>query len=358
MRGYIREIDSLRAGAVLLVLVHHWLTGFFEAFPIGRFGVRLFFVLSGFLITSILLESRTRIAAGASTVGGELKTFYARRTLRIFPVYYALLVVTAAAGMSVVVDTLPWHMLYASNVYFALRGEWNEYVTHLWSLSVEEQFYAVWPLTILFLPRRWMLAGLIGLVVAAPLFRLALALADVNPIAVRILTPSCFDTLGMGALLAFARFNDWGTERWTARCFVLGAPLLVATLIVGLRAPDAVFVLVFQDFAVGLLSVAVLNLVILNAGAAWLAPLRLKPILYVGQISYGIYLYHLFVTHAVASALPTAGSASKIPLYLIGTLLVAALSWELFEKPINGLKRHFPYAPATRFSNEAPSAVL
>lgn len=328
---------------MLSVLIHHWCTRFSYKLPLGDLGVRLFFVISGFLITGILLGARNRVSNGAGGLGGELGAFYARRTLRIFPLYYLVLLVAAGLDLGSVRQTLPWHLAYGSNIYFALRGAWQDCISHLWSLSVEEQFYLVWPLCVLLAPRRLLPPLILAAIAVGPAFRLW-ALAVANPIAASVLAPGCFDALGFGALLALQ-----GCQRWRALLAAGGAGLAV-TLAVGFNHPGADFVVVWQPFAAAAAFAGLLGGVAEFSGRPVLAPLRWAPLLYLGKISYGVYLIHLFVPEALARfGLHTAPLVAPV-IYAAITIALAALSWQIFEAPMNRLKRHFPYGrrPAAR----------
>lgn len=141
---YMPELDGLRAIAVGAVLFAHFIpVKYHVSLPFGSAGVQLFFVLSGFLITSILLRSKD------VSLRKALKNFYARRFLRIFPLYYLLLALCALTGWMSWQEDLPWHVFYLSNVYISQLGHWPSVGGHLWSLSVEEQYYLVWPLVVL-----------------------------------------------------------------------------------------------------------------------------------------------------------------------------------------------------------------
>ncbi|MGH7802858.1 MAG: acyltransferase family protein, partial [Candidatus Binatia bacterium] len=143
-RERFAELDALRAFAVTLVVWSHAVGGEVGvgALRVGGYhGVTLFFVISGFLITGILLDARAAAARAGTSAGFALRAFYARRFLRIFPVYYAVLLVTFALGFDAVREELGWHLAYLSNWHFAARGEFGISTSHLWSLAVEEQFY-------------------------------------------------------------------------------------------------------------------------------------------------------------------------------------------------------------------------
>src|SRR5262245_45608829 len=143
--AHMPQLDSLRALAFFGVAVSHWLMAEFPLATLGGTGVQLFFVLSGFLITGILLdyrraqESNTRLSAGS-----VLRTFYARRFLRIFPLFYGVIAVAVVLNTGPIRELWPWHALYASNfLYAANHPTAGDPFTHFWSLAVEEQFYFV-----------------------------------------------------------------------------------------------------------------------------------------------------------------------------------------------------------------------
>jgi peptidoglycan/LPS O-acetylase OafA/YrhL len=150
------ELDGLRAVAAFAVLVGHLYprsTWVVDGFHFGRFGVDLFFILSGFLIVNILLQGRAGIERGRS-LAGQLKNFYVRRVLRIFPLYFGILLVFGVLRYGTVPSQFWWHATYTSNYGTALYGINFGNFEHFWSLCVEEQFYLVIPLSVLALPPR------------------------------------------------------------------------------------------------------------------------------------------------------------------------------------------------------------
>ena len=213
--GHIAALDGLRGLAILMVMLFHQadfaaVTALQRVRPRrvigqGQAGVDLFFVLSGFLITGILVESR-----GASRY---YRNFYARRFLRIFPLYYAVLF----AAFVVIPHWLPslqkakwahatgwnqlWYWSYLSNWYIAIwtRGPTHGIVDLSWSLSIEEQFYLIWPWVVASCSRRALLRVCAALAVAGPLFRLATVVAGAPPTWPSFLTPAKFDALGVEA---------------------------------------------------------------------------------------------------------------------------------------------------------------
>jgi peptidoglycan/LPS O-acetylase OafA/YrhL len=158
-QAYSPQLDALRAFAVAGVLYSHFWQ---EESGAGHLGVRLFFVLSGFLITGILLSLRPTATSGGTALRG-LSIFYVRRAIRIWPAYFLLLGTAISLNLQNIRDTALWHALFASNILFSLRNEYVPWVTApWWSLSVEEQFYLVWPFLMLLPPKRalpWVAGG-------------------------------------------------------------------------------------------------------------------------------------------------------------------------------------------------------
>jgi len=347
------QLDSLRALAVTGVLIHHaWPTCILDFVDLGHVGVRLFFVLSGYLITGILLRCRRSIEAGQSDVATALRRFYIRRFLRIFPPYYALLALMVMANFPGVRNTLWWHAGYASNFLFALQGSWTPWVTsHFWSLAVEEQFYVVWPFLILLVPRSRLVAVVIAITVSSPLFRLIGLLAGVNETALWVATPASLDALGLGSLVALCA-DQPDARRRLFRLGLISIPLALIILGVVSLVNDRLWLsYVVNETVVALALACLVGKTAEGFGGLSGRLLSLRPLQYVGTISYGIYLYHLFVLQAFWKLLGVARQPllDKGPvLFLIVasmTVAMAAMSWKFLEQPFNDLKRHFPYEP-------------
>ncbi len=162
--NYIPQFDSIRAIAVILVIIHHWFetNKVLNFFPNGALGVNMFFVLSGFLITGILLKAKKQVEAETTTRGTAFKNFYIRRTLRIFPIYYLLLFVLWLMHDPAIAKDGVYYFTYTANYLFFSQQFFPARVAHLWSLAVEEQFYLIWPWLIILINRKW-LPYLIGL---------------------------------------------------------------------------------------------------------------------------------------------------------------------------------------------------
>ena len=148
---YFKQLDSLRFFAVLLVLFSHWLSGFpiVEKLRLGAIGVEIFFVISGFLISLQLYQYKNFIEARQTTFSKAIFVFYIRRVLRIFPLYYFILILATSINSGEIRTAAVWNFGYASNFYFIKVQHWTSTFSHFWSLSVEEHFYLAWPFLIL-----------------------------------------------------------------------------------------------------------------------------------------------------------------------------------------------------------------
>lgn len=343
--GYSPQIDTLRAFAVGGVLYsHYWVSDSHW----GHWGVRLFFVLSGYLITAILLSARD----GGGSLWHVWKSFYIRRALRIFPAYYALL----AAGLLIspeVREVIAWHALYGSNLLFAVTNDWGYWpLAHLWSLSVEEQFYVAWPFIVLLAPRRALAPLLIGLIASAVLFRLAISDQPEGPIKY-VLPPAAFDALGAGGLLAvLERYGRLGTGAlWLASAGAIGA--LAAVFWLSGHGYSATGYFVLTDFLLVLPMAAAVIACRLRLGGAWALLFEARIPRYLGRISYGIYLYHFPVLALLFEAFELAGLAppaeGPLRFFVAGTatVCIAALSWRQVERPALQARSAFAYAPAS-----------
>lgn len=359
------QLDGVRGMAVLLVLVQHYAdVPLVRRLGPGGLGVWIFFVLSGFLITGILLDVREALTAGRATLGTALRAFWARRFLRIFPLYYAVLLGAAALDVPPVRRSFGWHAAYLSNLYFARRGAWDGPVTPFWSLSIEEQFYLLWPLAVLGLSRRGLLRLIAALLVGAPLLRLVY-LRGFGAFSAGLLPLGCADQLAWGALLACCwRDPDAldGVRRAVVRAGVrVAAPLVALYPALGPAQEGTAAHALVVMFQLTLAAVAAFALVDAAArGTTGLAgrALGAAPLRYVGRISYGLYVQHTFVRTlllglgALPGLAPLGGwlrATSQHPLrwlpFATATVLVTATaSWHLFERPLNALKDRFPYA--------------
>jgi peptidoglycan/LPS O-acetylase OafA/YrhL len=333
----IPELDGLRGiSAVGIVLLHQCLSHFFFFWS----GVDLFFVISGYLITGIILRERHS--------PGFFTRFYVRRSLRIWPTYYLCLAIVFALerfGRFPVAGNAFVHCLTFTQ---HIQNYWSSVPTLLprafaqtWTLAIEEQFYLLWPILLFFVPKKYASVTLGIIILASVVARSSGMPSD--------LLLGRADGLALGSLLA-VKFE--GTPRaalerdlWAVVCLCLayfgfGAGWEGATFFAAFPVNSWATVFVFNVFFCGIVGLAVLH-----SGAPWLAVLRIRPLRYLGKISYGIYLYHLLVFWVIDAGMMKDPSFA-LPWHSLGwesvrwslCLLIPALSWRWIEEPLMDLK--------------------
>ena len=352
---HMTQLDGLRALAVLSVLFSHFGAQdnlLAHCLPWGPMGVRLFFVLSGFLITGILLRCREQKCSEQASGWHLLRNFYARRFLRIFPVYYAILFTLALINLRPVREYFWWHLSYTSNIIYAWQGEFNGPGSHFWSLAVEEQFYLIWPLLILFMPQRWLMRLSVGVVALAVGFRSLGVWLGYNDLALQILPFGCLDSLGLGSLLAVltAGGRNWSpsARRFANTSFWCGLLLMAFLSLADGTAWGHKLGVALQVLGMALVFVALVAWAA-QGMAGWAGKfLSWRPLVYIGKISYGLYLYHGFMLAVGPREFDFFGFHDFYPRFgamfnSVVSILVAAASWHFFEAPINRLKERFSY---------------
>ena len=364
-KTYLVQLDGLRFIAVTLVMVDHWL-GETNIIPIGYFGVNMFFVLSGFLITRILITSKQRDQELKRGPAHSLKAFYIRRSLRIFPIYYITILVLAAINFQAVRMSFWWLVTYTQNIWIVVHKTWLGAIDHLWSLAVEEQYYIFFPFLVLITPRRYLPHLLFGLIALAIGLRLIFYLNHSLWIYQFVLTPTCMDAFGMGGILAYLfvfnqdRFNRLVRNNyllWGSFLLLLVNVYFMEQFLLGTRRLTSD---VLARFFMSLFSAFMIGRAIVGFGQPMKWLLQNKVTVYLGQISYGLYLFHnlvynyyhtqptyptLRVWNKAAALFPVLTSTPLLQLsyFYVLTVLVAAISWHFIEKPINSLKDKFSY---------------
>lgn len=340
----IPELDALRGLAAVAIVAFHLNP---QAFYPGWTGVDLFFVLSGYLITGIILRhGRER---------GFLGTFYMRRGLRIWPIYYlalfALVVWNSYLSHPSSLKSLPYYLTYTQNVplyWRHLAPTWRVF-DHTWTLALEEQFYLLWPALVLLVGNKRVIPLCLATVALACMAREGGWIAW-SPYSERILLARC-DGFALGGLLA-AILESGVTRRKTAGLaltFALAVAYIAWGMIaagsgvgfLGLPTPPRPSTTIL---AVGLLYFGLVGLVATGAGSRWLLPLRFRFLAYLGQISYGLYLYHYPIFWAFDGySFDIHHSWTIRAEKVAATLIVSVLSWHLIESPILRLKDRFSY---------------
>ena len=331
---------------MLLVLISHWLFGlpYVENLRLGSIGVDFFFVISGFLISLQLFNFKNAVENKQETFGRALFVFYARRILRIFPLYYLIVIISAIFNSGEIREALLWNLAYASNFYFIKLQYWPGIFSHFWSLSVEEHFYLVWPFIVLFINKKYFPHVFTFVILFSVLFRYAVFNGNPNYFVLNVHTFSCLDLFMLGGFVAFLfeykkelflkmftnvnyRFatffsfallyfiwiikSDWGSFNWIYQRFLFG--VIYASLI-GFLASGRGFGKLFEN----------------------------KFLSHLGKLSYAIYLIHNFVPGIL---LPI--KEFNLPfyiefiIYLFVTLVISEILYRLVEKPIRNLNKNF-----------------
>ncbi|MBK9332811.1 MAG: acyltransferase [Ignavibacteria bacterium] len=348
---YMPQLDSLRAFSIFLVLLGHWVQEdvWFKKIPVGTIGVTIFFVLSGFLISGILMKNRDSADQENKGIFYFLKHFYIRRTLRIFPVYYFTLAVLYVLNTENIRAVIGWFVLYISNYYLYFKMDWAGSLSHFWTLAVEEQFYIFWPLVIFFTPKKHLLKVIYVLILTGVLFRgfnfLINDRTEYHTMFSYMLTLSCIDAFSLGALLAYARnYIDKNIDlNKGVYLYVLYGVFLLMIILMFFEIN--VIDVAMSKFCISVIALFMVSKLSLGAGGIWKLILENKFIIYIGKISYGMYIFHTFIP-AIYTALKIPPAKSLIVMfviYFLMLLIISSVSWYLLEKPINSLKKKFSY---------------
>lgn len=336
------QLDALRTLSLAAVVYQHtMLPRGIVLGDTGAMGLMVFFVISGFLITGILLDARDRAEASGVAKRGVLGRFYVRRFLRIFPLYYAVLAVAVLLHEENTRRYLAELVTYRTNFLLARLGHNVAPVTPLWSLAVEEHYYLVWPLVALFAPRRALWGAVAVMVLGSVFARWWIAVHGGSYQAVTMPTYASVDGIALGCALALlARETDAARrERWLRGALVLGAVLLAARA--GLTvAQQSALRHALNVLPVGLVAVWLVDRATHDRLPRWLGHWSLSGL---GVMSYGMYVLHRYVMHYLGFD-AVRGPQVFLSVFAVSALL-AAVSWYLFERPINELKRFWPYVP-------------
>lgn len=346
-RSYYPALDGLRGLAILLVVIYHNF-GFIDYFFFGWLGVDLFFVLSGFLITDILLKTRNDPY--------YLKNFYGRRILRIFPLYYLILIIfliimpalnPSFLKLDYYVNHQFWLWFYLQNWLYIFHPSPTNFLDHLWSLAVEEQFYLIWPFVLLVIKKeKTLFIFMLALLLAVVSFRVIIWFYNVRQLAYfNLYTFTRIDGICIGSMLALLRqFNSEFLKKYTS------------VIVFALAGLNFLFYFINKEFGftfpfkamIGYTTFAVLfgilvNEVVDNKHKIVSAIFENRLLKFFGRISYGLYIFHwpvylIFKGHfsisnnLIQSAIPT-----------IIAIIISVISYEFFEKKFLSLKKNFKY---------------
>ena len=363
----IKGLDTLRAFAVIFVLFEHmgsWFNQEVEPgkfvkavlLPSGNMGVDLFFVLSGFLITSNLLNAKIQ-PDGAEPMH-IIKNFFIRRALRIFPIYYLLVFVLFLINFDAIREVIWYCLTYTLNIHIYNTNAWCTF-SHTWTLDIEEQFYLIWPWLVIFVPTRYFkLLTSIAIIIGVGSTYYTLGIEKKMG---HFMMFNCLDAFGLGALYAgytilgnqrkkferwalVAALIAWGTIIYWNMLWYLNLHLYWGTLI--------------YKFAYAMVGLGLIILVINNKNKILQKYLLENRLLnYIGRISYGIYLYHYIYMHKWFGAVGDYihqlgihhhrlagwmdGIAPRFFIQVTIVMLLSALSYQLIELPFLSIKDKF-----------------
>ncbi len=345
---YQPHLDGLRALAILGILFEHFDLPLPALLRCGPLSVRFFFVLTGYFITLSLWRVRGEMAVpnqGFLPLG----RYYLARLLRTGPPFYLSLALGALFGIEEVRTNFFWLATMQANNYIAWLGYWPDAISHYWSLAVQEQFYFLWPLVVLTLPRRWFMPTMAAFIVFGLGFRIVCILTETTTLARWVTLFGCVDSFAVGALIAYLKQSKVLDKMWQSKnllfamplaafgCFYLGRALMTlpenSVWLALTESVDAVF----------LAWVLAASLTGMNTRYARI--LSWTPLVYVGRISYGIYVYHVFIIILLSPLLVTLGMSEdhnafgRIAVLLAVTLAVASLSWHWVEQPFLAWKK-------------------
>lgn len=367
---YNPQFDGLRFIAVFFVVCYHWLPTFHHSAAADFLGggkwINFFFVLSSYLITRILISARAKGESLGVSKPKVMLVFLLRRTVRIFPPYYLyiLALIFIPAITDEVKENAGWYFSYLSNYRMFGTQEFNKVTAHLWTLAVEEQFYIFWPLVILFIPQRHLLKSLLFIIAASVVIRAIYY----HPVLIsqQILTEYCADAFAVGGIMAYKYTLASEKEKQLITKWMriaLYSSLVLAVPIVITQSDRYGFI--FNRLLFSVISYSIIEGALKGYNNLFGKFLVNKKVLYIGRISYGIYLYHLLVpilfwrfyklvsqyfesNHPGFLArfrkpidwweIAVTTEVGSFIMYSITVLIIASLSAKFLEQPLNKLK--------------------
>lgn len=349
---YIKALDGVRGIAAIMVMLFH----FFSASPlkgssvfvymqsmtkIGQTGVVLFFVLSGFLITRILIATKNN--------QDFFRNFYARRAFRIFPLYYLFLIiyyfiVPLINNTPIIHFSNSWYVwIYLQNFADTFHWQYVDGPPHYWSLAVEEHFYLFWPLIVFYVKETKLTNIIYMLILISWLTRIVLI---INGFGAAHFTFSNVDALAIGALLALKEWN-YGLESFSVKyfftCFSIGV-LSLLLIWVFVQGESVFFIQVIRSTFLGFLYYSFIGFVIaLNEDNFFKKILTSNFLLFTGKISYGLYVYHQLIIHSYFDVFKTGYQILDFVICMLLVYGISSLSFYLFELQLLKFKKYFTY---------------
>ncbi len=357
---YVNGLNTIRFIAVILVIIGHWGIYYergtvqFDAIrvliPWGKFGLAFFLVLSGFLISSVLFKARRDMAEGDSKPG-IIKNFLMRRALRLLPAYYFMIILLYLLGYAAVHEHPWYYLMHISNILI-YRIQTNNPLIHLWSLSVQEQFYLILPWFILYVPEKalkYVIYGAIAIGLGTKYYTMFVLNKPFTFLFFHFL-----DCLGLGVLYAYYMYIGKKEKFESAIKFMLPVLIYLGWQMAA-RFKGTVFGVIYERSMWSMMGLGIIIWTINNKNQLLNKYFFENKVMnYFGKISYGIYLYHYpigsyfdyyFDSYKASHHLPFI-LTNFIFIYVVKfclVLLVASLSYNYLETPIIELKKKFNY---------------
>ena len=356
--NYIKQLDALRAIAIFFVLCNHWLLEGNILNKISKIvsAPDIFFTISGFLITLILLKERKKTEGQGIRRTEVFLAFFLKRSLRILPAYYLTILLTFLLKPGAV-PNYNSYLNFTANFEIFNNQEWGP-LAHLWSMSVEQQFYIIWPFLILFLPQRWLLPTISLFII--------IGIASQHIITDKefggVLPQTCFDALGIGALLAWViifKNHLFPTFYQVIRVLAIISLVVISSQTIG----ENFLVFIYHRTLVAVIVTWLMASFILegNEGKSyWGLIFKNRVLLLIGKMSYGIYLYHSTLFLQLFESIKWFNRLLPFPhviqvnqyLFFLENFFIlfclAWLSWQFYELPISNLKRLFEKRKVSR----------
>ncbi|MES2890589.1 MAG: acyltransferase [Bacteroidota bacterium] len=344
--GYIKQIDFLRAVAILAVVTTHWSSphSLFYEISTAISGPFIFFTISGFLITRILISERLLAEVSHQNKLTVFKNFFIRRGLRIFAIYYLAIIIVHFLNQDNLSNYYSY-LTYTTNFHQNATQSWGV-LPHLWTMAVEEQFYIFWPFIILFIPQKLLLPTIVLFILIGIGSRVIL---ETNDFAFT-LPYTCFDALGLGALLAWFQLFKFN---YLPKLFkLLGICAIASTGCLIWSIGHQAHLYIFHRTFIAIVTSWTLLFFIVRRNyltSKYTTGLE-NTLSFIGKISYGIFLFHIpLIEHSNKILGPVnkliLGNHQSNTIFLLENfmllILISWLSWKFFELPISNLKRYF-----------------
>lgn len=361
--NYVKGFDTVRTLAVLLVIVSHWGPHFDpgttahvvmrDVVPNGGFGVTLFFVLSGYLITSILLKEKLKHQLEGGSRLPIVKSFFVRRSLRIFPIYYLLILILFVTQHPYLRTHIAWFLTYTSNFLPFIENKPNPLI-HTWSLAVEEQFYLIWPWVILFVHERHLKKVFIAAIIIGIVSKYIVMYVYHHDFSMLVI--NWLDAFAIGGGYAYMRLDEERYRKFDRRFWIV---LLLMLFVAWRVAPiSGIPSLALYSRTLEIVVSLAIIIGVLNNKSEWMRKNILENTFlnFLGKISYGLYLYHYVlegpmwrVIHAWWDSNP--GLPGWVRNFYFGYVvcyialfIVSWLSYKVVEVPLLKLKKYFRYS--------------